>query len=186
MFDFSRYEAKIREKIGDKRYNHSLRVCQTALDLNEGLDEEKVKKAALLHDCAKYNEKYYLNKYRDKIDFPKEIIYNKFVLHAFLGSIVAKEEYNIKDKEVLDAIKFHTTGRKNMTKLDKIIFLADACEPNRSYPGVDELRKLAKKNLDDAVLYSLDGTIKSLIDRKVEICTLTIESRNYLIKEKNE
>lgn len=186
MFDFSKYEDKIREKIGDKRYEHSLRVFNTALKINDGVDEEKIKQAALLHDCAKYNEKYYFEKYRDKIDFPQDIINNKFVLHAFLGSIVAKEEYNINNGEVLDAIRFHTTGRENMTQLDKIIFLADACEPKRSYPGVDELRRLAKKNLDEAVLYSLNGTIKSLIDRGVEICTLTIESRNYLIKEKNE
>lgn len=186
MYDFLKYEDKIREKIGDKRYKHSIRVYKTALELNRGEDENKIKAAGLLHDCAKYNEAYYLEKYKEKIDFSDDIINNKFVLHAFLGSIVAKEEYNIKDREVLDAIRYHTTGRVKMTKLDKIIFLADAIEPKRSYPGVEKLRELAHKNLDQAVLFSLNGTIKSLIDRDIEICTLTIDARNYLIKEKNE
>lgn len=186
MFDYSKYEDKIIEKIGIKRFKHSLRVCETALEINDNIDEDKIKKAAVFHDCAKYNEAYYLDKYKDKIDFSDDIINNKFVLHAFLGSIVAKEEYNIKDRDVLDAIRYHTTGRVNMTKLDKIIFLADAIEPKRSYPGVDELRKLALKDLDEAVLYSLNGTIKSLVDRNVKICRLTIDARNYLIKEKNE
>lgn len=186
MFDFSKYEDKLKEKIGNKRFNHTLRVCETALKINDGVDENKIRQAALLHDCAKYNEDYYLDKYKDQIDFPDYILENKFVLHAFLGSIVAKKEYNIKDREVLDAISYHTTARANMTKLDKIILLADAIEPKRSYPGVDKLRELSKKDLTEAVLFSLDGTIKSLVDRKVEICPLTIEARNYIIKEKNE
>ncbi|MDD7306340.1 MAG: bis(5'-nucleosyl)-tetraphosphatase (symmetrical) YqeK [Peptoniphilaceae bacterium] len=186
MFDLTKYEDRLREKIGDKRFNHSLRVYQTALEINDKIDEEKIREASLLHDCAKYNEKYYLDKYKDKIDFSKDIINNKFVLHAFLGSIVAKQEYSIEDEEVLDAIRFHTTARPKMTKLDKIIFLADSIEPNRSYPGVIKLRELAHKNLDQAVLFSLNATIKSLIDRNIEICRLTIDARNYLIKEKDE
>lgn len=186
MYKYLEYEDKIKEKIGGKRYKHSIRVYQTALDINDGIDSQKIKEASLLHDCAKYNEDYYLEKYRNLIDFSDDIIDNKFVLHAFLGSIVAKEEYNIEDREVLDAIRYHTTGRVNMTKLDKIIFLADAMEPKRSYPGVDKLRELAHKDLNQAVLFSLNGTIKSLIDRDIEIFRLTIDARNYLIKEKNE
>ena len=72
-----------------------------------------------------------------------------------------------------------------MTDFEKIIFLADACEENRNYDGVDKLRELAFKNLDDAVLFSLDGTIKSLVDRKMVIFPLTIKARNYLLREKN-
>ena len=72
-----------------------------------------------------------------------------------------------------------------MNDLEKIIFLADACEEKRNYEGVEDLRKLAFKNLDDAVLFSLDGTIKSLIDRKIIIFPLTIKARNYLLRKKN-
>lgn len=186
MFDYSMFEKQLRDKIGDKRLDHSKRVYQTALNLNNKIPKEKIFKAALFHDCAKYNEVYYLKKYKNLIDFEDEILENKLVLHAFLGSIVAKVEYNINDREILDAIKFHTTGRANMSDLEKIIFLADAIEPKRSYEGVEEIRKISKIDIDKAILYCLDGTIKSLLERKVEICTLTIESRNYLIKEKND
>lgn len=186
MFDFKVYEKNLVEKIGEKRFQHSVRVVETALKLNTNIDPDKIIKAAILHDCAKYNEEYYYNKYKDKYFFDEEIVNNKAVFHAFLGSIVAKEEYNIKDSDILDAIRYHTTGRENMTDFDKIIFLADAIEPKRDYPGVDTLRKLAEKDLNEAVLFSLEGNIRSLLDRKMEICLLTIKARNFLIKEQNE
>ena len=72
-----------------------------------------------------------------------------------------------------------------MTDFEKIIFLADACEEKRDYEGVDKLRKLALKDLDAAVLFSLDATIKSLVDRKIIIFPLTIKARNYLLRKKN-
>lgn len=185
MFNFSKYRDKLKNDIGEKRFNHVIRVKDMALKLNNGIDEEKVVTAALLHDCAKYNEKHFLEKYKNQCDFSTEILTNKSVLHSFLGPIVAKNEYGINDIEILNAIKYHTTGRENMNDLEKIIFLADACEEKRDYEGVEDLRKLAFKNLDDAVLFSLDGTIKSLIDRKIIIFPLTIKARNYLLRKKN-
>ena len=185
MFDFSKYKDKLKNDIGEKRFNHVIRVKDMALKLNNGIDEKKVETAALLHDCAKYNEEYFLEKYKDYCDFSNEIINNKAVVHSFLGPIVAKYEYGIEDIEILNAIKYHTTGRENMTDLEKIIFLADACEEKRDYKGVEKLRKLAFENLDDAVLFSLDETIKSLIDRKNIIFPLTIKARNYLLRKKN-
>lgn len=188
MFDFENYKDKLLNDIGKKRFAHSLRVCDTAIALNKNfnIDLEKVKEASLLHDCAKYREDYYYNKYKDKYYFDEEIIENKSVFHAFLGVVVAKEEYNIKDEDVLNAIKYHTTGRSNMTDLEKIVFLADAIEPKRDYEGVKKLRELAKKDIDKAILYSLNETIKHLIDKNVEICSLTLDARNFLIKEKDD
>lgn len=185
MFEIDKYKEKLKNDIGEKRFDHCLRVVDFALKLNKNLDEDKVKASALLHDCAKYNEEYFIKKYKEDIDLSKEILENKAVLHSFLGKIVAKKEYNINDEEVLNAIKYHTTGRANMTELEKIVFLADACEEKRDYQGVDEIRKLAFKDLDEAILKSLDGTIRFLIDKKSIIFPLTIEARNYLIKEKN-
>ena len=185
MFDFSKYEDKLKKDIGEKRFNHVLRVKDMALKLNTNIDTEKIKTAALLHDCAKYNEKYYLKKYKKYCEFSDEIIDNKSILHSFLGPIVAKYEYGVDDIEILNAIKYHSTGRENMTDFEKIIFLADACEEKRDYEGVDKLRKLAFKDLDAAVLFSLDATIKSLVDRKIIIFPLTIKARNYLLRKKN-
>ncbi len=185
MFDFSRYKDKLKKDIGEKRFKHVIRVKDMALKLNTNIDVEKIKTAALLHDCAKYNEEYFFEKYKKYCDFSDEIIENKSILHSFLGPIVAKYEYGVYDEEILNAIKYHTTGRENMTDFEKIIFLADACEEKRDYEGVEKLRALAFKNLDDAVLFSLDATIKSLVDRKMLIFPLTIKARNYLLREKD-
>lgn len=107
-------------------------------------------------------------------------------MHSFLGAEVAKKVYNIDNDQVLDAIRYHTTGKENMSELEKIIYLADAIEPERSYPGVDELRDLAKKDIDKAILYSLSHNIIYLTNKQVLIHPLTISAYNYLIKEKNE
>ncbi|MCI5840164.1 MAG: bis(5'-nucleosyl)-tetraphosphatase (symmetrical) YqeK [Peptoniphilaceae bacterium] len=179
-------KSKLIKDIGIKRFMHSKRVVQTALILNTKLelkiDEKKIKLAGILHDCAKYNEDYYYKKYINK--FPKLEKYkdSSSVFHAFLGPIVAKEEYDIEDKDILNAIKYHTTGNENMTDFEKLIFISDAIEPSRNYEGVDILRKFSNENLDKAVLESLDQTIKFLIEKKKDIYLLTIKARNSILK----
>lgn len=184
MFDIEKWEERLLADIGKKRYKHSYRVMETALKLNTNIDEDIVKIAAILHDCAKYNEEKYFKLYGSKID-SKQLQYED-VLHSFLGAEVAKSVYNIDNEEILDAIRFHTTARAHMTELEKIIYLADATEAKRDYPGVDEIRKLSKISFNQAILTSLDQNIKYLIDKKVLIHPLTIEARNFLIKEKDE
>lgn len=186
MYNINLWEEKLISEIGQKRFNHSKRVMEEALRINKKykLDPDKVKCAGILHDCAKYNEERYLKEFKESIK-PINLEY-KEVLHSFLGAEVAKEVYNINDIEVLDAIRFHTTGRENMTTLDKIIFLADATEPKRSYPGVKELRRLTDLSLDEACAYCLDHNIEFLIKKHAPIHPLTVLARNYLIKEKND
>ena len=184
MYNPDSFKKKLVSDIGEKRFNHCLRVMDTALKLNPGIEEDKVKTAAILHDCAKYNEKKYMKIYGNNIDAYQ--VQFKAVLHSFLGAEVAQKEYNITDNDVLDAIRYHTTGRENMTTLEKIIYLADAIEPNRDYPGVDDIRSLAAKDFDQAILYSLNHNISYIIEKNNLIHPLTIDARNYLIKEKNE
>ena len=184
MYDLKNWENNLIEDIGLKRFKHSKRVMETALKLNTSVDDDLVKAAAILHDCAKYNEDKYLKLFADNIS--TETIKYKSVLHSFLGAEVAKKVYNIDNNQVLDAIRYHTTGKENMSELEKIIYLADAIEPERSYPGVDELRELAKKDIDQAVLYSLSHNIIFLTKKLSLIHPLTIGAYNYLIKEKNE
>lgn len=184
MYDLKNWENNLIEDIGLKRFKHSKRVLETALKLNTTVDDDLVKTAAILHDCAKYNEDKYLKLFSDNIN--AETIKYKSVLHSFLGAEVAKKVYNIDNDQVLDAIRYHTTGKENMSKLEKIIYLADAIEPERSYPGVDELRDLAKKDIDQAILYSLSHNIIFLTKKLSLIHPLTISAYNYLIKEKNE
>ena len=149
---------KLINDIGEKRFKHSLRVAETAVKLadNYGLDPKKAYLAGLIHDCAKYNEEAYIKKYN--IDFsiyPVSSIKDP-VLHSFLGAEVAKKVYNIYDRDVLKAIEYHTTGRPDMSDLEKIIFIADAIEPARDFEGIDKIRKLAFENLNKAMLNLLD------------------------------
>ena len=184
MFEINKYKDQLIDSIGQKRFDHSVRVVETALNLNKDYNEDEIKMAALLHDCAKNNEEEYWQIFKDNID-PKKLEY-KQVLHSFLGAEVAKKVYNISNENVLNAIRFHTTGRENMTYLDKIVYISDAIEPKRDYPGVDKLRKLASKDLDEAILFSLNHNIEFLINKNALIHPLTIDARNYLIKEKND
>lgn len=178
---------KLINDIGEKRFKHSLRVAETAVKLadNYGLDPKKAYLAGLIHDCAKYNEEAYIKKYN--IDFsiyPVSSIKDP-VLHSFLGAEVAKKVYNIYDRDVLKAIEYHTTGRPDMSDLEKIIFIADAIEPARDFEGIDKIRKLAFESLNKAMLNLLDSNIIFLISKKALINPLSFEARNYLIEEKN-
>lgn len=187
MHNIDHIKEKILEDIGEKRYNHSLRVAKTASNLARvfGVDENKAYLAGILHDCAKYNEKRIINKLG--IDIKKYPVSseNDPVLHSFLGAELAKKVYNINDEDILSAISFHTTGKKNMTKLEKIVFIADAIEPNRDFKGIEDIRRKSVVDLNDTMLMLLDSSIKFLISKKSIINPLSIEARNYLIEEKN-
>lgn len=181
-------ENRLLEDIGKKRYDHSLRVANLAekLALIYKVDSKKAYLAGLLHDCAKYNEKKYLELLN--IDYKKYPVFSIVdpVLHSFLGADLAKKVYNINDKDILSAIEFHTTGKKDMTDLEKIIFVSDAVEEGRDFEGIDTFRELAFVDLDKAVLSLLDNNIKFLIRKKALINPLSIEARNFFIEENNE
>lgn len=181
-------QKKLKKELRPRRYEHTLNVVDSALKLAEiyPCDPNKVKLAALLHDCAKnYSdaklletaERHYLNV--DEITRREPQL-----LHGPVGAVVARTEYGIENKEILGAIKYHTTGRKNMSVLEKIIYLADFIEPGRSYPGVDKLRKMAFENLDDAMIQALTNTIRYISGIGGLIHERTVSARNYLILEK--
>ena len=107
------------------------------------------------------------------------------VLHSFIGAEVAKKVYNISDKDILDAIRYHTTGKESMTILEKIIFIADAIEPRRDFEGINNIRDASRKDLDKTMLMLLDSSIIFLISKKAIINPLSFIARNYLIEERN-
>lgn len=174
--------------IGLDRYNHSLRVVEIAIKLAKiyGEDIERTEIAALLHDCGKYLDKISLLKKANNFDIILDSVMeaNMELIHAPLGSKIAEVEYGIVNKEILNAIYYHTTGRENMTLLDKIIYIADYIEPSRTFYGIDEIRRLAYVDLDKSILKALDTTIIFLINKNKLIHLNTIEARNYLIMDK--
>ena len=178
----------LKVMLSKSRFEHSISVSKKAVEIGKyfGLDEETCELAGILHDCAKGNEKYYEEKYHDEfkalISQSENRQYeNPYLKHCLLGMIVAKEKYKISDMEILNAIKEHTTGSLHMTELAKVLYLADKTEDNRDYDGVDEIRKVSMKNMDQAIVLSLNNTIKYLIEKNRTIAPESIELRNFLL-----
>ncbi|MGB4956311.1 MAG: bis(5'-nucleosyl)-tetraphosphatase (symmetrical) YqeK, partial [Leptotrichiaceae bacterium] len=109
------------------------------------------------------------------------------LLHGFAGAEYVKEKLKITDEEILDAIRYHTIGKKNMGLVSKIVYIADAIEDKRNWPGVEHARELAAEDLDEAIIYEIDMKMKYLITRRALIHPNTLELRNDLIhKDMNE
>lgn len=169
-----------------RRWIHTQGVMSTARELaiKYGGDPDRAELAAIIHDVAKYwaveDQAEYIRVH--ELD-QKVLSYNKELWHAEVGAYYAKEQYGVDDVEVCDAIRYHTSGRANMTLLDKIIWLADYIEPNRNFPGVDKARALAEQSLEQAILFGLDGTIKFLIEKHAIIYPVTLEARNDMVQQ---
>ncbi|WP_425446599.1 bis(5'-nucleosyl)-tetraphosphatase (symmetrical) YqeK [Dethiothermospora halolimnae] len=176
---------KLKNYIGEERYLHSLRVEKVAKKLGEikECDKDKVSIAAILHDCGKLKDKDLLLKMARDFDIIQDNVMknNTALIHSYLGVELAKKFYGIIDRDVLNAIKYHTTGRPGMTNLEKIIYVADYIEPSREFKEANYARKMAFEDLDKALLYILNNTIKYLINKGLLIHKNTIATRNDLI-----
>ena len=104
-------------------------------------------------------------------------------MHAPLGAILAEREYGISDEEILSAIRFHTTGHAGMTKLEKIVALADMTEPGRDFPGVDEIRAISKRDLDAAMRERLTRSMAHVEERGLVLHPRSMETLESLTKK---
>ncbi len=169
------------------RLKHILGVRDTALEFGKkfNLDLDILETAALLHDITKY---YTLNQNKEIIDRyfgdTKKIYecYNENILHAFSAYVIAKEEYNITDGEILNSILNHTIGRANMSMYEKVIFISDYTEPNRTYKSCVKVRKIAETSLDKAVFTAIDDSIKFYEKEDGLIPLIAYEARHYYRK----
>ncbi len=180
--------ARLKSKINDKRFEHSLGVEYTAacMAMVHGADIEKARIAGLLHDCAKClptKEKLEKAK-KHKLAVSKFEEKNPDMLHGKLGAYYAKARYEVDDEEILDAITYHTTGRPNMTLLDKIIFVADYIEPNRKeLKDMELIRKEAFVDLDKCVIHILKNTLDYLDNTTNDIDLMTQMTYNYYVNK---
>lgn len=172
--------------LSEKRKIHIDGVKETAKKLAAFYheDQEKAELAALFHDMFRGVSEETLNEYVKEFGLNDKYIDNKNLAHGKIAAVVLKRDYNIQDEDILNAVAFHTTGRAGMSTLEKIIYLADAMEPNRSYPGVEKLRKLAFENLDDACIFSLSRTIDYIRSKKLFLDEDTIKAKDFLIKNR--
>lgn len=177
----------LKRDLSDERFKHSLRVAEFALKLNSvtlRLDDKKVILASLLHDVAKSQKviEDFLNKYKNNDKIINTLCKNKIihpVLHAFIGSYIVEERYNIKDIEILDSIRYHTTGRENMTDLEKLVFVSDMLEEKRDFDGVDKLRELIYKDFEQGFKKCIKTTYEFVSKKTKDIFYLTEKAYNY-------
>lgn len=181
------YALLLKQRLSSRRLQHSLAVGQTAATLAEqyGADIEKAQLAGLLHDYARELPTATLLQKCEAFGIVVSAADREepVILHAPLGAELVARDFKINDQEIYHAIACHTTGGASMVLLDKIIYLADCIEPNRHYPGVDQLRVFAKKNLDVAVLAAFDHSLLYLIKKKSWIHPNTVTARNDLLQQ---
>ena len=168
-----------------KRFRHSLGVADTAMCLAacHGADIYKAYVAGILHDNAKYIDYDEQIKLCDDLGIPISKIErdNPYLLHAKVGAYMASEKFGIKDMAITEAIKWHTTGKPAMNKLEMIIFIADFIEPMRyKAKNLDEIRSLAFKSLDEAAFKILGDTLDRLRFKGRTIDSMTNDAYEYL------
>jgi len=181
---------KDRLQCDEERYLHSLGAEEKAKELavRFGADVEKAALAALIHDNAKCFPYKELVKIVEDNNFPIEddIKNNHKILHAFAGAYLAQKELGINDEDILNAIMYHTTGRVEMSLLEKIVYLSDKLETKTRPPEYrDKINKVLEEtnNIDKTILLTIDLTIRSLLDRKLVINAQTIDVWNYLTEK---
>jgi predicted HD superfamily hydrolase involved in NAD metabolism len=190
MMELAAMRALLKESLPAKRFKHSVNVYETALELAEAhhLPPEKVAVAALLHDCGReVGSKASVAWARELVLPIDEVeLAQPILLHAKLGVYNAMHKYGVADQEILDAIRYHTTGMYGMSKLAKIVFLADMIEPGRDFPGVEQLRRLAFKDLDAAMLLGYANTMRYLVQEGLLIHPHCVLAYNELIMARKD
>ena len=179
--------AKEKSNMTEDRFEHCIGVSKTAQRLAElnHYDEDKAALAGFIHDYAKQVS---VEDYREVIKtkgFDQDLLnWNRSIWHGIVGTYFIERDLKITDSEILTAVRRHTTADVEMTTLDKIVFMADYIEPGRSFPGVEEARKITYANLDQGVGYQLAHTLEFLIEKRNKIYPRTLDAYNvWGIKE---
>lgn len=180
----SRIRRKVKNHLDRERYEHTLGVMYTAgsMAMCYGEDMEQALIAGLLHDCAKCISTSRKLKLCDKyhLSVSEAERFNPALLHAKLGALIAAKKYRIREKTIINAIASHTTGRPEMTMLEKIIFIADYIEPGRmETPHLDEIRTLAFSDINRCLCRILEETLMYLDTRDLIVDPLTEKTYLY-------
>ena len=184
---FAQSKKLIRKLLGDYRYEHSLNVAKEAVKLARqyGADEEKAQLAGVLHDIMKDTAK------QEQLQ-----IFQRFGIiltdleksapklwHAMAGAAYLEHELGINDAQILSAVRYHTTGRAEMSLLERIVFLSDFISADREYDGVQRLRRLAYENMDKAIVEGLAITIGELTGEKLPVHPDTFAAYNDIVMQ---
>ena len=179
---------KLKRNLDEQRFLHSLGVMETSDKLAKlyGACRKKTQIASLLHDCARgmdmerqLNMIEYFGILLDDVEKRERVL-----IHGPLGAIIAEKDYGIIDDEIKNAIKIHSTGDAHMGLLAKIIFISDIIESGRSFPGVEDLRIKALKDLDGAIIDAFDMTIKYVLSKRSLLHPKTVKGRNFILTQR--
>lgn len=181
-------KALVDSELRDSRKKHTYGVAKTARELAKlyGENPDDAEYAALFHDLYKGKSKDEMNQLIVEWGIDHRYLNNPSLAHSKLAAYAMKNIYGVTDQNLINAVSYHTTGRNNMSKLEKIVYLADGIEPNRDYPEVEENRRIARKSLNLGCLIGIEAVInklKSMGETEESIDKDTIEAREYLIKE---
>ncbi|HSI67271.1 MAG TPA: bis(5'-nucleosyl)-tetraphosphatase (symmetrical) YqeK [Planococcus sp. (in: firmicutes)] len=181
---------KVKERLPDnRRYNHIIGVMATATVLAKkfGVPERDAKVAAILHDVAKFSDREWMKSIiiSEGMD-PQLLDFHAELWHAPVGAYVARKEFGVEDENILNAIRYHTTGRAGMSDLEKIIYIADLVEPNRKFTGVDELRQLEEQGLDVMMEASVKHTIDFLESKNQPVYPDSLKCYEYFVQQRGK
>lgn len=182
-----KYLADVRKRMPEPRYVHTLGVMETAIQLasHYGIPESKAETAAIFHDIAKFSSPNWMKQIIQSEQMnPMLLDFHHELWHAPVGAYVAQYEFGIEEEDILNAIRFHTTGRAKMSDLEKILYVADMIEPNRHFPAVDVLRKVATKDLNGVMNACVTHSINYLIQKKQPVFPDSIHCYNDLVIKK--
>ena len=183
-YDFIKMQKKLAKYLDEDRFAHTLGVMYTcaSLAMVHGYDLEDAQVAGLLHDCAKCipNKKKLKLCSQHNISVTAFEEEHPFLLHAKLGAYIARKKCDITDEEILSSITYHTTGRREMSLLEKIVYIADYIEPMRNKaPNLDKIRKLAFQDLDECLYEILKDTLEYLDENPQNVDNTTKEAFSY-------
>lgn len=178
---------QVKAHVSPKRWQHILGVEESALELAKRyqVDLIQASSAALVHDYAKeFSDEVFLEAIDTYRLDPELKQWTNEIWHGIVGAELIRRDLKIEDETVLEAVRVHTTGAKEMSPLAQVLYVADYIEPNRQFPGVNEARELAKQELTAAVAYETKHTLAFLIQKEVPIYPKTIETYNSWVAKR--
>lgn len=188
VYDRDFFVEKLKQNLDNSRFEHCLRVEKKSIELAKqyNADVQRAAIAGLLHDYCKQMPTEKFVETIKKFDLDRDLLnYGNGIWHGIVGAEIIREELNVNDELILNAIRRHTVADTYMNDLDKIVFIADFIEDARDFPEVDKAREYAKESLDKAVAFEISHTLKYLISQNKKIYPKMLENYNVWVVEEN-
>ena len=179
---YAQYEQEVKRHLTDKRFFHSQCVAAEAARLAQryGADVEKARLAGILHDIMKDTApQEQLKILQDSgILLTKTQRHNRKLWHALAGAAYLQQTLQVKDGDIVEAVRCHTSGKKDMSLLEKVLFVADYISADREYPGVERMRQAAYRSLEEAIVEGVLFTVQELMGQRLPVAAESVEAYN--------